>query len=109
MPEDLEVHERLAILETQRESDAEERKERRTYLDAELARIAEAVESLKEWFRVQLYGNGKKEGCLDERIKSLERFRDGWDWKKAAVSRIVAYAIQGIVLVALLKILNLAK
>lgn len=111
-----EFQERLAILETQRESDIEERKERQTYLDTELARIANAVESLKEWFRIQLWGNGKKDGCIDDRlikfndrIKALERFQDGWDWKKAAVSRVIAYAIQGVVLVALLKILNLAK
>ena len=103
-----ELCERVASLEARREAEADERATRREYLDGELTKIFNALNEFKDWVRVQFFGNGVKDGCFDERLKRVERFVDAFDWKKAALSRIIAYAIQGILLVFLLKWLKLA-
>lgn len=100
--------ERLAVLEAQRKTDIEERDIRRSFLDGELKKIFDAIADLKDWVRIQFYGNGKRAGCFDERLNKVERFVDAFDWRRAVLGRILAYAIQGILLVALLKLLKLA-
>lgn len=98
--------ERLAKLEAYREAEIDDREERRNVLDRELENIVNKLDELKNWIRLQLWGNGKKEGCIDyristneERLKKLEAILETWTWRKGALLRIILSICEAIAII----------